>query len=93
MAGQLDLSMDSMEETRFKKRNQYLIQRLEKRLHFTYAEIECLLLIYYKLWKEGLVNNPAQVRMQKKKEHIIQTNSMPQENICDILGRSNQSAI
>ncbi|KAH1021903.1 hypothetical protein HUJ04_011387 [Dendroctonus ponderosae] len=65
MAGQLDLSMDSMEETRFKKRNQYLIQRLEKRLHFTYAEIECLLLIYYKLWKEGLVNNPSQEGVTK----------------------------
>ncbi|CAH1126791.1 unnamed protein product [Ceutorhynchus assimilis] len=58
MSGPLDLSMDSMEETRFKKSNQFLFLRLEKRLHFTYTEIEALLLIYYKLWKEGTAVDP-----------------------------------
>ncbi|CAG9770308.1 unnamed protein product [Ceutorhynchus assimilis] len=65
MSGPLDLSMDSMEETRFKKRNQYLVQRLEKRTHFSYRELECLLLIYYKLWKDGLMSNPKQEGVTK----------------------------
>ncbi|KAJ8921788.1 hypothetical protein NQ315_008414 [Exocentrus adspersus] len=47
----LDSSMDSMEETRFRKRNQKLAMRLAEKLHFSYNEIECLLLIYYKLQK------------------------------------------
>lgn len=63
MSGPLDLSMDSMEETRFKKRNQYLIEKLEKRLHFSFRELECILLIYYKIAKEGKIQNPQQVRL------------------------------
>ncbi|XP_030760356.1 EF-hand calcium-binding domain-containing protein 1-like [Sitophilus oryzae] len=65
MAGQLDMSMDSMEETRFRKRNQYLIHRLEKRLHFNYLELECLLIMYYKLQKEGQASNPKQEGVTK----------------------------
>ncbi|XP_050306032.1 calaxin-like [Anthonomus grandis grandis] len=65
MSGQLDLSMDSMEETRFKKKQQYLIQRLEKKLHFSFMELECLLLIYYKMWKEGKATNPKQEGVTK----------------------------
>lgn len=49
----LDSSMDSMEETRFRKRNQKLALRLTEKLHFTYNEVECLLLIYYKLQKDS----------------------------------------
>lgn len=48
----LDSSMDSMEETRFKKKHSELIQRLSKKLHFTYTELECIFIIYYKLQKE-----------------------------------------
>ncbi|XP_023310280.1 EF-hand calcium-binding domain-containing protein 1-like [Anoplophora glabripennis] len=49
----LDSSMDSMEETRFRKRNQKLTISLSEKLHFTYSEVECLLLIFYKLQKES----------------------------------------
>ncbi|KAK9880291.1 hypothetical protein WA026_010164 [Henosepilachna vigintioctopunctata] len=51
----LDASMDSMEETRFKKKQSPLIKELlsKRKVHFTYTEIECLLLIYYKLQKDG----------------------------------------
>lgn len=50
---QLDMSLDPMEETRFKKKHSDLIFRLSKKLHFTYTELECILLIYYKLQKES----------------------------------------
>lgn len=54
VAGQvLDSSMDSMEETRFRKRNQKLTIALTEKLHFTYHEVECLLLMFYKLQKES----------------------------------------
>lgn len=53
LGGSLDSSMDSMEETRFKKKHSELIQKLVKKLHFTYQEIECILIIYYKLQKDG----------------------------------------
>ncbi|KAI4456907.1 calcium binding protein [Holotrichia oblita] len=49
----LDMSLDPMEETRFKKKHSDLITRLCKKLHFTYTELECVLLIYYKLQKES----------------------------------------
>lgn len=49
----LDSSLDSMEETRFRKKNLELIQRLSKKLHFTFTELECILLIYYKIQKDG----------------------------------------
>ncbi|XP_060525695.1 calaxin-like [Cylas formicarius] len=49
----LDASMDIMEETRFKKRHKPLIQRLEKKLHFDYVELEALSIMYYKLEKEN----------------------------------------
>lgn len=49
----LDSSMDIMEETRFRKRNQKLSLKLSEKLHFTYNEVECLLLIYYKLQKNS----------------------------------------
>lgn len=53
MGERLDLSMDSMEETRFKKKHSQLIQQLAKKLHFTITELESILLIYYKLQKEN----------------------------------------
>lgn len=51
----LDASMDSMEETRFKKKHSPLIKELmaKKKIHFSQTEIECLLIIYYKLQKDG----------------------------------------
>lgn len=49
----LDSSMDSMEETRFRKRYQKLALRLADKTHFTFNEVECLLLIYYKMQKES----------------------------------------
>lgn len=49
----LDSSMDSMEETRFRKRYQKAALRLADKLHFTFSEVECLLLIYYKMQKES----------------------------------------
>ncbi|XP_045465284.1 EF-hand calcium-binding domain-containing protein 1-like [Harmonia axyridis] len=51
----LDASMDSMEETRFKKKQSPLIKELlaKKKIHFSQTEIECLLIIYYKLQKDG----------------------------------------
>ncbi|XP_044757155.1 EF-hand calcium-binding domain-containing protein 1-like [Coccinella septempunctata] len=51
----LDASMDSMEETRFKKKQGPLIKELlaKKKVHFSQTEIECLLIIYYKLQKDG----------------------------------------
>lgn len=49
----LDSTLDSMEETRFKKKHQALAGKLAEKLHFSYTEVECLLLIYYKLQKEN----------------------------------------
>ncbi|KAJ8930359.1 hypothetical protein NQ314_016837 [Rhamnusium bicolor] len=49
----IDSSMDSMEETRFKKKFQDVIYRLSKKFHFTYAEMEGLLIVYYKLQKQS----------------------------------------
>ncbi|XP_022915776.1 calaxin-like [Onthophagus taurus] len=49
----LDSSLDPMEETRFKKKHSDLILKLSKKLHFTYTEVESILLIYYKLQKES----------------------------------------
>lgn len=45
--------MDSLEETRFKKKHSELIQRLSKKLHFSYEELECIFIIYYKIQKDG----------------------------------------
>lgn len=53
MGEHLDLSLDPMEETRFKKKHSELIQRLLPKLHFTKNELEGILLIYYKLQKEN----------------------------------------
>lgn len=49
----LDTSMDPMEETRFKKKHQVQILRLAKKSHFNVMEVETLLIIYYKLQKDG----------------------------------------
>ncbi|KAJ8961349.1 hypothetical protein NQ318_014592 [Aromia moschata] len=49
----LDSSMDTMEETRFRKRNQNLMVKLSRKYHFNFTEVERLLLIYYKLSKES----------------------------------------
>lgn len=53
MSGQLDMSMDSLEETRFKKKHSELIQRLSKKLHFSVMELECIFIMYYKIQKDG----------------------------------------
>ena len=53
----LETSLDPMEETRFKKRHGKLIQRLSKRLHFTYRELESVLLVYHKLQMESPEKN------------------------------------
>lgn len=55
--GSLDSSMDSMEETRFKKKHSELIQKLVRKLHFSYTEMECIFIIYYKLQKENNEKN------------------------------------
>ncbi|XP_031334503.1 EF-hand calcium-binding domain-containing protein 1-like [Photinus pyralis] len=47
----LELSIGVMEETRFKKKHSHLIKRLAKELHFTYEEMEVIMLIYYKIQK------------------------------------------
>lgn len=62
----LDSSMDSMEETRFKKKHSELIQRLSKKLHFTYTELECIFLIYYKIQKDGADKQPEISKTQFK---------------------------
>ncbi|XP_023310279.1 EF-hand calcium-binding domain-containing protein 1-like [Anoplophora glabripennis] len=49
----MDSSMDIMEETRFRKKNQKMAVRISEKLHFTFEEAEYLLLIYYKLQKES----------------------------------------
>ncbi|XP_074025780.1 calaxin [Leptinotarsa decemlineata] len=64
MGVSLDMSMDSMEETRFKKKYQHLIHKLSKKLHFTTIELECLLIIYYKLQKEGEIKQPGVTKTQ-----------------------------
>ncbi|XP_018579029.1 EF-hand calcium-binding domain-containing protein 1-like [Anoplophora glabripennis] len=59
MSGQpLDSSMDSMEETRFRKRYQKLAIRLAEKFHFSFNEVEKLLLIYYKMQKSS--KDPSQ---------------------------------
>lgn len=60
----LDSSMDSMEETRFKKKHMALIQKLSKKLHFTYNELECIFIIYYKLQKDGNEKQAAITKVQ-----------------------------
>ncbi|VEN48961.1 unnamed protein product [Callosobruchus maculatus] len=50
----LDLLMDSMEETRFKKKYSELIEKLVHETHFNDVEVESLLIIYYKLAKENM---------------------------------------
>ncbi|KAF2892733.1 hypothetical protein ILUMI_13439 [Ignelater luminosus] len=45
----LDESLDTMEETRFKRKYVDLIHKLSKELHFTREELESLVVIYYKL--------------------------------------------
>lgn len=45
----IDSSIGIIEETRFRKKYQELSLKLSKKLHFTYREVECLLIIYYKL--------------------------------------------
>lgn len=47
----LDTTMDSMEETRLRKRYRRLMDSLAEKLHFSYNEIDCLLIMYYKFQK------------------------------------------
>ncbi|CAH1175641.1 unnamed protein product [Phaedon cochleariae] len=60
----LDMLMDSMEETRFKKKHQNLVERLSRKYHFSYIEIECLLIVYYKLQKDNVVPQPGVSKSQ-----------------------------
>lgn len=60
----LETSLDPMEETRFKKKHSTLILRLSKKLHFTYTELESILLIYYKLQKESSEKNAGMTKCQ-----------------------------
>ncbi|VEN56535.1 unnamed protein product [Callosobruchus maculatus] len=50
----LDLLMDSMEETRFRKKHMELVETLADESHFTSGEVDGLLLIYYKMSKENI---------------------------------------
>lgn len=68
--GNLDSSMDSMEETRFKKKHSELIQKLVRKLHFSYTEMECIFIIHYKLQKENNEKN---------------TNGIPKAQLRDVL--------
>ncbi|KAF2886971.1 hypothetical protein ILUMI_19202, partial [Ignelater luminosus] len=60
----MDETLDVMEETRFKKKHASLIKKLTKELHFNYAEIESLFLIYYKFQKLGKVKQPGMTKDQ-----------------------------
>ncbi|KAF5297489.1 hypothetical protein FQA39_LY12083 [Lamprigera yunnana] len=60
----LDQSLDMMEETRFKRKHIKLIKKLSKELHFTYTEMEQILLIYYKIQKRGIEKAPGITKVQ-----------------------------
>lgn len=48
-----DETLDLLEETRFKKKHSELIKRLVKETHFSDNEVESILIIYYKIQKDG----------------------------------------
>ncbi|KAG5892602.1 hypothetical protein JTB14_036735 [Gonioctena quinquepunctata] len=60
----LDMTLDSMEETRFRKKNKTLVVILSKKTHFNINELECLLIIYYKLQKDAAVIQPGVTKAQ-----------------------------
>lgn len=47
------MTLDQMEGLRFKKKHSELIKRMVKETHFSYAELETILIIYYKIQKDG----------------------------------------
>lgn len=49
----LDLSCDSMEETRFRNKIAPILKQLIKKTHFNEIELKSILLIYFKLQKDG----------------------------------------
>lgn len=48
-----DITLDLLEETRFKKKHSQFIKRMIIKTHFSEEEIESILIIYYKIQKEG----------------------------------------
>lgn len=48
-----DQTLDLLEETRFKKKHSEFIKRMTLKTHFTEIELESLLIIYYKIQKDG----------------------------------------
>nr|CAH7728544.1 unnamed protein product [Callosobruchus chinensis] len=64
----LDLLMDSMEETRFKKKYSELIERLVQETHFNDIEVESLLIIYYKLAKENTKSDKYKEKFMTKEQ-------------------------
>lgn len=49
----LDLTCDSMEETRFRNKIASILKHLSKKTHFSEIELESILLIYFKLQRDG----------------------------------------
>ncbi|KAF5295556.1 hypothetical protein FQR65_LT10419 [Abscondita terminalis] len=60
----LDQSVGVMEETRFKKKYVQIIKKLAKESHFTIPEMEVLMLLYYKIQKNGSEKSPGVTKVQ-----------------------------
>lgn len=95
----LDSSMDSMEETRFKKKHSELIQKLVRKLHFTYTEMECIFIIYYKLQKENNEKNPSGIPKAQLRDVLHAGLDMTDDALMDRIflvfdkGRSNNVSL
>lgn len=48
-----DITLDLLEETRFKKKHTTFIKKMTNKTHFSELEIESILIIYYKIFKDG----------------------------------------
>ncbi|KYB25036.1 calaxin [Tribolium castaneum] len=79
----LDSSMDSMEETRFKKKHSDLIQKLAKKLHFTYTELECIFIIYYKLQKDNADKNQNGISKNQLRDVLHSGLDMTDDGLMD----------
>ncbi|KAJ3621184.1 hypothetical protein MTP99_003351 [Tenebrio molitor] len=79
----LDSSMDSMEETRFKKKHSDLIQKLVKKLHFTYTELECIFIIYYKLQKDNADKNATGITKNQLRDVLHSGLDMTDDALMD----------
>ncbi|KAJ3664891.1 hypothetical protein Zmor_000426 [Zophobas morio] len=79
----LDASMDSMEETRFKKKHSDLIIKLVKKLHFTYTELECIFIIYYKLQKDNTDKNATGISKNQLRDVLHSGLDMTDDALMD----------